>query len=123
MGIPLATTTLQVLRQTELIPEIDADSETDYSSSMAGWSTVARDVRAVIKAPQGQRQYGSGGELERVTFKFDCDPLPDGQAIMGDDQLIDGFGQVYIVDWARQRSGLGISFVEGEVYQQRGESA
>lgn len=121
MGIPIASTMLQVRRQEELVAEVDADSETDYSPDMAGWRTIARGVRAVIKAPQGQRQFGAAGELERVTFKFDCDPLPNGKTIQGDDQLVDSHGQVYVVDWARQRGGFGISFVEGEVYQQTGE--
>ena len=118
MALPLASTLLTIDRQEPTDNDVDADSETDYTTTAAPWVNVATNVRAVVLGPTGNRTYGAGGELERVTYPLRCDPCP----VQGDDRVTDSNGQVYHVLWTRSRSALGISFVEGEVYQQTGES-
>lgn len=113
MSIPIATTLIDVYRQ---VTPVDTDSETGYPASVPQ-TKMATGVRAHIGAPSGSRVFGPGGEKERVMFSLRCDLC----GVRGDDVIQDGNGEQYLVAWARDRSGLGIQFTEGGLYQQIGD--
>lgn len=122
MGIPVSSTALTVTRlesSTDANSEQDLDSETDYVPGTVTTVTIASSVRANINSPTGQQTFAAGGERTRVVYKFQSDPLASG-TIMSDDILIDALGQTYTVSWCRGRVALGISWLEGECYQEIG---
>jgi hypothetical protein len=122
MNLPLATTTLTVTRAVNNAdPDslIDLDSETDYSPDDITMDVIATGVRAQINAGQGTRHFAEGGEHERVLYSFRADPF-DGDTIYGDDIITDALGNNYVVLWTRTRGALGISFIEGQCFQDIG---
>lgn len=122
MSIPLATTALTVTRlmsSSDPNSEVDLDSETDYVTPNVQTVTIATGLRANLNQGSGTRAFGAGGERERVTFRFQADPIANA-TILGDDTLTDGLGQVYTALWCRARSVMGIAYLEGECYQETG---
>jgi hypothetical protein len=118
----LATTLLTVTRilsDTDPNSEVDLDSETDYVPASTHVATIANGVRGVISGGTGDRAYGPGGEREVVKYKFRADPLA-ADIIVGDDVLTDSDGNIYTVKWARGRDALGVTFIEGECFQEIG---
>jgi hypothetical protein len=121
MSIPLATTALTVTRLMSGDPnsEQDLDSETDYVFPNVQSVDIAVGLRANLNAGSGVRAFGAGGERERVMYRFQTDPI-DGDTILGDDVLTDSVGQVYTALWCRARAVMGISYLEGECFQEIG---
>ena len=123
MSIPVATTTVTVQRVVSRTDPstslVDLDSEDDYGDESTTTAiNVVTGLRAHIGSPSGIRQFGPGGERERVVWKFTTDPF-DG-VIVGDDVLIDANGDQYVVWWARKRGELGVTFITGQCYQEVG---
>lgn len=108
MSIPLATTTISVLRA-------DIDGVDPYDPAPAA-STIATGVRAVISSPSGSENI-VGAEQETVTFRLDCDPTN----LTHHDQVVDETsGETFDVVWARQRSGLGLDYTQAGLRQVQG---
>jgi len=95
MSIPLATTTITVLRST------GDPYETQTTEP------VASGVRAVIGRPRGD-ETPTGGSQEVAEFRLNCDPVDlEHTDQVRDDQT----SEVYEVVWAMpERSGPGGSF-------------
>ena len=103
--IPLATTTVTVSRSSQ-------DGTKDLRSTIT-WSTYAAGVRAHIGEPAGVETV-AGGSREDVAFRLDCDPC----AIRHDDRVTDdSTGEVYTVEWVKQREGLGLDHTVAQLRQ------
>lgn len=123
MPLPFTTTEVTVSRQESTDPEglEDLDSETDYTPSEAPWTIVTSGLGVVIGRPSGSRAFGPGGEAQRETYSFKANVPGDGNTILGDDEMTNELGHVYHVLWTRERSAIGLTFIEGECYQKVGE--
>lgn len=98
MGIPIATTTISVLRRQVLATD-------DPYEVTAAAEVAASGVRAVIGAPSGTELVVGAAGQEDVTHRLDCDTV----ALESTDQVRDDVtSEVFNVVWARQRSGLGL---------------
>lgn len=106
--IPLATTTISVLRLTAVQLSDPYTDESVDSGPASGFVVVQTDVRAHISAPSG-RELVNGGEQSDVSFRLTCDPCDLGHSDRVRDEST---GAVFLVDWAVARSGLGLSHVE-----------
>lgn len=109
--IPLATTTITVLRQSE--PD---QYEEPYggTSGPAGRSAVATGVRAVIDRPTGREQV-AGGEQNRVDLSLVCDPCDiDHLDLVRDDRTGHAYRVVWTLDYGEHIEG-GLQIVTGEV--------
>lgn len=105
MTAPLATTTLRVERPAAAEP---------YET--ATYETVASGVRGHISGPRGS-EGGTARTQEDVAFPFGCDPVDVSHL----DRIVDeATDEVYEVVWARQRAGLGLDHVVGELRQVTG---
>jgi len=98
--IPIATTTISVLRDTAV------DDTTDpYDAADSGQpETVASGVRAVISSPTG-RERNIGGTQSQVEFSLSCDPIDLQHTDIVHD---DATNLDYQVVWVTRRSGLGL---------------
>lgn len=108
--IPLATTTITVLRQAEA----DQYEEPYSGQPAAGRTEHATGVRAVIDRPTGREQV-AGGEQSIVDLELVCDPCGlDYRDLIRDDTT----GRVYRVVFALYFPGdhdeAGLRIVEGE---------
>ena len=109
MAVPLATTTIAVLRA-------PADASRDPYDVQPEPETVASGVRAHISSPSG-RERVAGGSQEVVEFRLACD-LTD---LRHTDRVQDEqSGATYEVVWARARQGLGLDHVEAGLRQVNG---
>lgn len=109
MSIPLATTTIAVLR-------VEADTSRDPYEDAPDPETVLSGVRAVISVPSGTEQV-AGGSQEDVTFGLSCDPVD----ILATDQVQDETTElVYEVVWAERRYGLGLDHTTGALRRSTG---
>lgn len=109
--IPLATTTLTVSR-------VPADPTRDGYDTQPAAAPVVTGLNAVIGNPGGSQNI-TAGDRTVVTFPLTTDPAD----IQADDTILDEqTGEQYRVMWARNRSGLGLDHVEGEVEQVAGAS-
>lgn len=110
MAIPLATTTISVLRQSEedLLgePEFSGDDTSSYNA-------VASGIRANIGSP-GATVNTTSGQQVSTGFKFQCDPVIDLDRtdLIKDEKT----GIVYTLNWAQLRTGLGINHWEGALF-------
>lgn len=98
--IPVATTTISVLRDTTV------DDTTDpYDSPDSGEpEAVATGVRAVISSPTG-RERNIGGTQSQVEFSLSCDPTD----LKHTDLVLDEVTNLrYQVVWVTRRNGLGL---------------
>ena len=94
--IPLATTTVTVLRS-------DQDGTRDALDTLT-FTAVASGVRAVIGAPSGV-EIATGGSSEDVQWRLDCDPTD----LRHDDRVEDEqTGETFEVVWTRRRIGFGL---------------
>lgn len=109
--IPIATTTIAVLRVT-------ADPTYDgFDSASATPATVASGVRAVIGEPSGSETVQGNASQEDVTYRLDADPV----SLLDTDQVRDEVtGDTYDVVWARARGGFGLSHTVAGLRQVRG---
>lgn len=99
MSIPIATTTITVLRRAVLATD-------DPYEVTAAAEVVTSGVRAVIGAPSGTELVTGAAGQEDVTHRLDCDPV----ALVSTDQVRDEVSlEVFNVVWARQRTGFGLS--------------
>lgn len=104
MTVPLATTTIAVLRLPDGTPEEGDDWPDPYDEQLTERETIESGVRAHISAPSGQEQV-AGGEQSVVRFSLACDPID----LRHTDWVLDeGTNVVYSVVWAAARRGLGL---------------
>lgn len=108
MAIPLATTTITVLRPAVL----DADSD-PYDEAEAEPDEVASGVRANIAIAAGREEIAGRSEVDVVTFRLRCDPVD----VSGGDVIVDDTtGETYAVIWSRDRvTGLGLDHVVADL--------
>lgn len=109
--IPLATTTITVLR---------ADYNDRYNEPYSGndnptsWGSVATGVRAVIDRPTGREQV-AGGEQNRVDLSLVCDSCDlnhlDG---IRDERTNVTYRVVWVLDYGSHIEG-GLQIVQGVV--------
>lgn len=108
--IPLATTTISVLRP----PDADMDAEPYAGTEPADLITAAAGVKAVIDYPSGNTQL-AGGEQVVWNFQLVCDPTDLRRLDMVRDETSD---MRYRVVWVQIYPGdhveAGLRFVEGE---------
>jgi hypothetical protein len=109
MTVPLATTTVAVLR-------VPADTARDPYDAQPAPETVASGVRAHISSPSG-RERVAGGSQEVVEFRLACDPVDLRHTDRVQDEQC---GAIYEVVWARPRKGLGLDHVEAGLKQVSG---
>lgn len=108
MAIPLALVTLTIQRVT---PVAGDDGIYDaYDSGQPAPVTIASGIRAVIGQPSASVVL-TGGDRVVYSATFDCDPADVQPA----DTIIDSTGTVWVVEWARLVSGLGLSHVNGSL--------
>lgn len=105
MSIPLASTTVSILRPLVTINDPYNDNTgTDYS-------TVESGIRAHISSPSG-REIVRGGEQADVSFHLSADPCDLDHA----DRIVDEMtGATYLVDWTFDRPGFGLDHVEAGI--------
>lgn len=103
MTIPLATTTITVLR-----PSLSND---DYYDLRTAGPVVAANVRAHISEPSGIEGL-IGGRTEQTRFPFNSDICD----LSGHDLVVDDTtGNTYEVVWVRKRFGLGLDHMTGQL--------
>jgi hypothetical protein len=96
MTVPLATTTVQILRAA-------ADTSRDYWDADPAPATVA-SVRAHLSSPSGREIRGEGSQ-QIVDMVLLCDPVD----LHHDDRVKDlTTGTLYRITWVRKRYGLGL---------------
>lgn len=136
--IPLATTTITVVRLVAPTPEVSpADSYDTATYDSAAYdatatvpagryvdgyeaapteTTIASGVRAHLSAPSGTEQQQTGS-AETVTWRLLCDPTDLHHA----DLIIDEpTGQRFDVEWTRAKPGLGLDHTVAGVRQLSG---
>lgn len=112
MAIPIANTTISVLRQPvdPTVDDMDAPTVDDYELIVSG-------VRATLGATTGVKVSGNGTRQE-LTIRFGCDPT----SLNFTDKVLDeSTGVTYGVVWAHTRLGLGVDHIEGELVLVTGE--
>ncbi len=108
--IPHATTTTITVR-TVTEPE-PGDARTT--------TVTATGVRAVISAPSATAAVRPGGGQADHRYRLNCDPV----TLTAFDQVVDDTtGTVYEVDWAEQRTGLGIAHTVANLSRLEGQAA
>jgi hypothetical protein len=112
--IPLATTTITVLRP----PSADPYGA-GYDGTPAAPTTVATGVRAVLGDPRGVER-DVGGSQEDLRWTLTADPVD----LTHDDQVVDDTtGITYRVVWVARRFGLGLDHIEAELRRVHGEAS
>jgi hypothetical protein len=110
LSIPVATTRITVLR-------VPADPERDPTDAQPDAEVVRSGVRAHISTSRGREVIGGASTQEVVYFRLSCDPVD----IQKDDQVRDEqTDEVYEVEWARLRQGLGLDHEEAGLKQVKG---
>lgn len=94
--LPLATTTITVLRSNQ-------DGTRDAVDGVT-FSTLVSGVRAVIGSDSG-RETNVGGSSESVDARLDCDPC---DLRHGDRITDETTGETWGVSWVRRRIGYGL---------------
>lgn len=103
MALPLATTTITVLRS-------DQDGTADAFDTLT-YTPVAANVRAVIGSESGT-ETNTSGSSENLGFRLDCDVCD----VRHDDRIEDeNTGDVFEVEWVWLRTGLGLDHMEGQL--------
>lgn len=106
MGLPLATTTIDVTR-----PANDGSVDLVDNNPPSTPSTVASSIPAVISSPTSRTSLVSG-ERVVVSASFRSDPC-DVQT--GDTLTDNTSGQSYLVLWALSRYELGLTYSYGDL--------
>jgi hypothetical protein len=103
MSIPLATTTIKVLR-----PQPGTDDDPWVTSDDSDDKVIASGIRAHIGSPNGD-EITSGGSQVIKTFRLDCDitDLSETDRIIDEKTLI-----TYDVTWVQKRYGVGLDHIE-----------
>lgn len=109
--IPLATTTISVLRLTAAQLADPYDNESVDSGPASGFNVVQTGIRAHISAPSGREQV-AGGEQADVAFKLAADPCDLDHADRVKDEST---GHVFLVDWAFLRTAMGLDHVTAQL--------
>ena len=109
MAVPLATTSIAVLR-------VPTDATRDPYDAQPAPETVVSGVRAHISSPSG-RERVAGGSQEVVEFRLACDSVDLRHTDRVQDEQS---GAIYEVVWARSRQGLGLDHVEAGLKQVSG---
>lgn len=111
--IPLATTTIDILR--DMTPADDNEYDSNHSSQPVSKQVVtARGIRACINTPLRPREdMGSTGtEQVRLRVKMQCDPCD----LTHLDEVRDNkTGLIYNVMWVLPRAELGIKYMQCEI--------
>lgn len=108
MSIPLATTTITVLRS----PAGDVYDEPYGGDVPADWDTVVTGVRAVIDRAGGREQV-AGGEQNRVDLALACDPCDvDHLDAIRDDRTGATYRVVWVLNYGPHIEG-GLQIVKG----------
>lgn len=107
MSIPISTTTIRVLRP--------AATDEPYETPSAA-TVIASGIRAQISTSRGT-EAPSGGDQEVVHFRLSCDPTDISHGDRIEDEVT---GEVYDVQWARLRIGLGLNHIEAGLRQVAG---
>jgi hypothetical protein len=111
VSIPLATTTVRVLRP-------DAGADRDPYDPPGEPSTVAAGVRATISTSSGTEKV-AGGSQEVVNFRLACDQYEGG--LHHKDTIVDErSGEVYNVVWSVTRNGFGLDHFQAGLQQVSG---
>lgn len=114
MSIPLATTTISVLR-----PTAAQDAGEAYqvdAPAPGGYRTTATGIRAHIGSPGGSETV-RGSEQMVGQFGFLCDPVDmDHYSWVRDEKT----GSTYQVIWVKSRTGFGPSFMQGQLKRVEG---
>lgn len=109
MAVPVATTTIAVLR-------VPFDPARDPYDAKPAAEVIASGLRAHISTPRGREQI-AGGSQEVVEFRLSCDPVDLRHTDQVRDEQTDA---VYDVTWARVRRGLGLDHIEAGLKQVAG---
>jgi hypothetical protein len=111
VAIPLATTTVSVLR-------VPADPDRDPYDPTPEPSTVATGVRATISTSSGTETV-AGGSQEVVNFRMSCDQFP--AKLHHKDMVVDEqSGETYNVVWTVTRNGMGLDHLQAGLQQVSG---
>lgn len=108
MPIPLATTTITISRAA-------APADTDGYDTAPAASTVDWGVRAQISSPSGRNTMLVGNRTVYL-WKLTADPCD----LRSDDTVTNAEGETFIVQWARQRRGLGLDHTTAGLIQVEG---
>lgn len=111
MAIPLATTTISVLR-------VAADPDRDPYAPTPDPETVASGVRAHLSLGLGS-ETTAGGSQEVVNWRLACDPF-DGGLHHLDQVLNEQSGSTYEVVFAETREGMGMDHFQAGLRQVTG---
>ena len=117
MAIPLATTTITILRQ-----KPEDIYEEPYSDEQESDRVVfASGIRAVLMAPATRAGQGQettrGGEQVRVAFALACDPVDLRHTDWIKDERT---GEVFEVIWTAQRVGFGLDHTSAQMFKTEG---
>lgn len=113
VAIPLATTTITVIRR-EMTDMEDLYDPADYPSPE--WTTIVAGVRAVISPPTANPQLTAGTRLTwSASLRSDpCD-------LQENDHLIDANdGTEWTVLWAREFDAIGLNHMEASLRMVQG---
>lgn len=113
MALPLATTTISVLRRS-YADEMHADPYDNPEASVTP-PAIATGVRAAIGGGTGS-QVVAGGVQTTTVFPFACDVT---DLVYTDWIKDETTGELYRVEWVQQ-SGTFLSFLKGQLKQVRG---
>lgn len=111
MSIPIATTTIAVVRGAD-------PSNTDPWDPVSPGTTVASGVRAVIDAPSGSE--AGPGDTETILFTLFCDTA---DVKFSDSVRDEQTGETYRVVWAKHvpaPPGVGLDHVQAGLKQVSG---
>jgi hypothetical protein len=110
VAVPIATTTVTVLRPDELAATDDPYDDADEEPT-----EIATGVRANIAIADGREELAGRAGREAVSFRLRCDVAD----ITNGDLIVDETtGEQYAVVWSRQRvTGLGLDHVVADLEQ------
>lgn len=108
MTLPMATTTIDVLRLASA--DMYADPYANPKAVDNRRTVVASGVRAVMSTPSGGEQQ-AGGEQSTIIRKFDCDVCDITYLDLIKDNTT---GIVYEVQWVAEHNGFGLDHMSGK---------
>lgn len=111
MAIPLATTTITVLR-------VAADATRDPYAPQPAATAVASGIRAHLSLGLGS-ETTAGGSQEVVTWRLACDPFDAGLHHL-DEVRNEKSGTVYEVVFSETREGMGMDHFQAGLRQVSG---
>jgi hypothetical protein len=113
--LPLATTTISVLRQ----PGQTEGEWRDPTDAPLDPVTVASGIRAHISVSSGVEDVAAGASQERILFRLHCDPFDAG--IHHEDTVVDDTtGETFEVVWSHAIYALDLDHIEAGIRQVTG---